>query len=114
MTTGMRTIIFPVSDLDRAKAVFGALVGAAPSMEAPYYVQFDVDGLQIGLDPSGPKQGLTGPVPYWTVDDIQTTLQTLADAGAQQLQGPQDVGGGMLIAVVTDADGNPIGLKQEP
>jgi predicted enzyme related to lactoylglutathione lyase len=114
MTTGMRTIIFPVSDLDRAKAVFGALFGAAPSMDAPYYVQFDVDGLQIGLDPSGPKNGTTGPVPYWSVDDIQMTLQTLTEAGARELQGPRDVGGGMLIATVADPDGNPIGLKQEP
>jgi predicted enzyme related to lactoylglutathione lyase len=114
MTSGMRTIIFPVSDLDRAKAVFTALFGAAPSMDAPYYVQFDVDGLQVGLDPNGSKQGLPGPVPYWSVDDIEKSLQSLTEAGAQQLQAPRDVGGGMLIASVTDADGNPIGLKQEP
>jgi predicted enzyme related to lactoylglutathione lyase len=110
----MRTIIFPVSDLDRSKAVFGALLGAEPSMDAPYYAQFDVDGLQVGLDPSGGRHPVSGPVAYWSVDDIDKTLASLTEAGAQQLQGPRDVGGGMLVAIVQDADGNPIGLKQEP
>jgi predicted enzyme related to lactoylglutathione lyase len=114
MTTGMRTIIFPVSDLDRAKAVFGALFGAGPSMDVPYYVQYDVEGLQIGLDPNGHRQGLTGPIPFWSVDDIEKALRELTDAGAEQVQPVRDVGGGMLVASVKDADGNPIGLKQQP
>jgi predicted enzyme related to lactoylglutathione lyase len=110
----MHTIIFPVTDLDRAKAVYGALLGVPPSVDAPYYVQYDADGLQIGLDPNGAKQGLTGPVPFWSVDDIEKALQALTAAGAQPLQPMRDVGGGMLVASVTDADGNPVGLKQEP
>jgi predicted enzyme related to lactoylglutathione lyase len=113
MTSGPRTIIFPVSDLARAKEVFGALLGVAPSMDAPYYVQFDHDDHQVGLDPRGRQQGLTGPVAYWTVDDIEKSLQTLIDAGAQQVQGVHDVGGGRRIATVTDPDGNPIGLMQD-
>src|SRR5436305_14481362 len=102
-TIGMQTIIFPVTDLDRAKAVYGALLGVPPSVDAPYYVQYDVDGLQIGLDPNGHKQGLTGPIPFWSVDDIEKAMRTLIDAGAQQVQPVRDVGGGMLVASVTDA-----------
>jgi predicted enzyme related to lactoylglutathione lyase len=113
MTSGPHTIIFPVSDLARAKEVFGALLGVAPSMDAPYYVQFDHDGHQIGLDPQGRQQGLTGPVAYWLVEDIEKSLQTMTDAGAQLLQGARAVGGGRRIATVTDPDGNPIGLMQD-
>jgi predicted enzyme related to lactoylglutathione lyase len=58
------------------------------------------------------KQGLTGPVGYWHVDDIRESLQSLLDAGAQTQQEVRDVGGGKLIASVKDADNNVIGLIQ--
>jgi predicted enzyme related to lactoylglutathione lyase len=48
------------------------------------------------------------------VDDIRTTLAALLDAGAEPLQDVQDVGGGKLIAFVKDADGNFVGLTQNP
>ena len=111
-TAGFRTIIYPVTDLTRAKALFGALLGVAPSMDEAYYVGFDAEGQHVGLDPHGRQQGMTGPVTYWDVDDIRTTLQALLDAGAEALQEVRDVGGGKLIASVKDADGNVIGLIQ--
>ena len=37
---------------------------------------------------------------------------TLTAAGATVLKEPADVGGGLTIAVLSDADGNPIGLRQ--
>ena len=111
MTTGIKTIIFPVADLDRAKAVLGALTGAEPTMDAPYYVQYDVAGQEIGLDPNGHQKGMTGPLGYWHVADINLTLDALLAAGAVIDQPVQDVGG-RLIASVKDADGNPIGLLQ--
>jgi predicted enzyme related to lactoylglutathione lyase len=114
MTSNMKTIIFPVMDLEKAKAVFGALLGTAPYADAPYYVGYRVGDLEIGLDPNGHSQGLTGPVAYWNVDDIKSSLQSLLDAGAETQLEIKDVGGGNLIARVKDADGNVIGLKQEP
>ena len=56
MTTGIQTIIYPVKDLAQAKAMFGALVGADPVVDSPYYVGYNVAGQDIGLDPNG--QGL--------------------------------------------------------
>ena len=112
MTEGIRTVIYPVRDVAKAKALFSALVGAGPDMDEPYYVGFKVDGQDIGLDPNGHGQGLTGPLCYWHVDDIQASLRALLDAGAQAAQEVKDVGGGKLIASVTDADGNVIGLVQ--
>jgi predicted enzyme related to lactoylglutathione lyase len=114
MTSGVRTIIFPVKDLAAAKALYGALVGVEPVMDAPYYVQFDVAGQQVGLDPNGHSQGMTGPVVYWEVEDIEGSLKQLVDAGAEVQRPVSDVGGGKLIAWVKDADGNVIGLAQSP
>lgn len=73
-----------------------------------------MDSIGLGLDPSGNSQGMTGPVPYSDVDDIKSTLQALFDAGTTARQDPTYVGGGMLRASVTDADGNVIGLVQAP
>jgi predicted enzyme related to lactoylglutathione lyase len=114
MTSGMGTVVFPVKDLDRAKTVFGSLLGVGPIMDEPYYVQFNVAGQEIGLDPHGHDKGMTGPVSYWRVDDIETSLKQLVDAGAEVQQAVSDVGGGRLIATVQDADSNVIGLMQAP
>jgi predicted enzyme related to lactoylglutathione lyase len=114
MTSGIKTIIYPVKDLAHAKALFGKPLGVAPLMDEAYYVGFRVADQDIGLDPHGHSKGMTGPHSYWHVDDIKASLQLLLDAGAQPRQAISDVGGGKLIATVQDADGNIIGLVQEP
>lgn len=110
MNEGVKTIIYPVSDLAAAKAVFGALLGVDPSSDYPQYVGYDLGGQQIGLNPSGHQYGQTGPIPYWHVSDLQASLHALTAAGAVITQEPTAVGGGRTIATVKDADGNPIGL----
>ncbi|NUR07298.1 MAG: glyoxalase [Nocardioidaceae bacterium] len=113
-TTGMRTVITPVHDLAAATSLYGALLGE-PVMNEPYYVQFvGPDGQQVGLDPNGHRKGLTGPVGYWHVDDMDAAVKALVEAGASEKDAPSDVGGGRLVATLTDADGNPIGLIQDP
>lgn len=109
MTSGIKTIIYPVKDLAKAKAMYGALLGVPPAADAPYYVGFTVAGQDIGLDPHGHTEGMTA---YWHVDDIKSSMQALLDAGAELLQAVKDVGGGGLIASVKDPDGNIIGLSQ--
>jgi predicted enzyme related to lactoylglutathione lyase len=113
MNEGMKTVLFPVSDIAKAKAVFRVLMGE-PANDAPYYVGYDVDGLQIGLVPNGHSQGMPSTVCFWHVDDIESRLQQLVDAGAEPLQPIRDVGGGRRTASVKDADGNAIGLIQDP
>jgi len=114
MTAGLKTIIYPVKDLARAKALFSALLEVEPYADEPYYVGFKDAGQDVGLDPNGHAKGMTGPVPYWTVSDIRGRLAALVEAGAELLQDVQDVGGGKLIAFVKDADGNLVGLTQDP
>jgi predicted enzyme related to lactoylglutathione lyase len=114
MAAGLQTIIYPVKDIDRAKALFSALLEVEPYADEPYYVGFKAAGQDVGLDPNGHAKGMTGPVPYWHVDDIRARLAALLEAGAEVLQDVQDVGGGRLIAFVRDADGNLVGLLQDP
>ena len=112
MTDGIKTIMFPVKDLPKAKALYHTLLGVEPYMDEAYYVGFNVDGQDVGLDPHGHRKGMTGPIGYWHVDDINASLRALLDAGAEPVQDVKDVGGGKLIASVKDADGNVIGLLQ--
>ena len=111
MNHGVKTVIYPVTDLAKAKATFSALLGVEPYADAPYYVGYKVGDQDIGLDPHGHKHGTT---PYYHVDDIKQSLQALLDAGATTIQEITDVGGGTLIAVVKDSEGNIIGLRQMP
>ncbi len=111
-TEGVKTIMFPIGDLAGARALYGKLLGVDPYMDEPYYVSFNVDGQDVGLDPNGHGKGMEGPIAYWHVADIGASLRTLLDAGAQEFQGVRDVGGGKLTASVKDADGNVIGLLQ--
>ena len=111
--TSVQTIVYPVRDLEAAKRVHTALFGP-PHTDQPYYVGYAAGEQQIGLDPNGHRSGLTGPVAYWSVDDVAASRQQLLAVGATDVQTPHDVGGGMLLAVLADADGNQLGLMQRP
>lgn len=112
MNARMQTVIYPVKDLAAAKQLYQKLLGVDPYMDSSYYVGFNVDGQDVGLDPNGHENGMSGPIGYWHVDDIETTLKALLDAGAQEKQPVRDVGGGKLIATVQDPDGNVVGILQ--
>ncbi|MFD3559736.1 VOC family protein [Streptomyces sp. NPDC058686] len=110
-TQGIKTVLHPVSDVEKAKAVYAALLGADPTADAPYYVGFDVAGQHIGLVPGG--GGMTSPVTYWHVPDIEAKLAEVTAAGAVVKEAAHDVGGGRLVATFTDPDGNVLGLLQD-
>lgn len=114
MNKGVSTVLYPVSNLASAKAIFSGLLGADPVNDEPYYVGFRVAEQDIGLDPNGKNRGMTGATPFWEVDDIADVVAALSAAGATVVEGAHDVGGGMLVAMLRDADGNMIGLRQTP
>lgn len=114
MIQGMPLVIYPVKDVAQAQAAYTKFLGVEPYVSSPYYVGYKVGGQEVGLDPNGHAHGLTGPIAYWVVDDIHAAVQTCLDAGAQTQQAVRDVGGGMLVAIVKDADGNLTGLRQMP
>src|SRR5829696_10405592 len=96
-TQGIKTVLHPVSDLAPAKAVYAALLGVPPRTDESYYVGFEAEGQHIGLVPGGGPRGMTSPVAYWHVPDIEAKLAELTAAGA----------------AVTDPDGNVLGLLQD-
>src|SRR6516225_9487843 len=113
-TQGIQTVLHPVSDLEAAKAVYTALLGMPPQADSSYYVGYEAAGQQIGLVPGGGPQGMTSPVAYWQVSDIEAKLAEVAAAGGTVKEPAHDVGGGRLVATVTDPDGNVLGLLQDP
>ena len=112
-TQGIKTVLHPVSDLATAKAVYTALLGVPPQTDGPYHVGFEAAGQHIGLVPGGGPQGMTSPVAYWHVQDLEAKLAEVTAAGATVNEPAHDVGGGRLVATVTDTDGNVLGLLQD-
>jgi len=110
---GIKTVLHPVSDLKAAKPVYAALLGVEPMADTPYYVGFEAAGQQIGLLPPDSHQGMTTPVPFWHVADIEAKLAEVTAAGATVKQAPHEVGGGRTVATFTDPDGNELGLIQD-
>ena len=109
MASDIRLIVFPVKDLDKAKEFYTAFLGIEPYADGPYYVGYKLDDREVGLDPNGKAV-----VSYIDVEDIEANLNVLKGAGAEVIMGSTDVGGGLLIAQVADADGNVVGLRQRP
>src|SRR5919204_3833764 len=107
---GIKTVLHPVSDLATAKAVYAALLGMPPQYDSSYYVGFEAAGQHIGLVPGGGPQGMTSPVAYWHVPDIEAKLAEVTAAGATVKDPGRDGGGGRPVAPRTDPPGNVLGL----
>ena len=114
MKPAISLIVYPVTDVAKAKALFTQFLGVEPYVDSPYYIGYRIGDQEVGLDPNGHQQGLTGPIGYTDVSDIHKSLQALLDAGGQEQQAIRDVGRGLLVATVKDADGNVIGMRQNP
>ena len=110
MANKIKVIVYPVQDIEKAKAFYGKFLGAEPYVDGPYYVGYKVDDLEVGLDPNAKG----GPIAYTDVKDIKRSLKALIAAGAAVVQDVKDVAAGLLIAKVKDADGNIVGLRQQP
>src|SRR5262249_31004063 len=107
MSATIRSLVIPVSNMEADKAVYTALLGA-PHTDQPYYVGYNVDGFEVGLAP-GDVAG--GPVTYADVDDVDAARAELLAAGATERDAPRQVAPNVRVCVVTDPDGNPIGLR---
>ncbi len=113
-TQGIKTVLHPVTDLEKAKPVYAALLGMQPTADSDYYVGFEAEGQQIGLVPGGGgPEPMTSPVAFWHVPDIEAKLADVTAAGATLREAAHDVGGGRLVATFTDPDGNVLGLIQD-
>jgi predicted enzyme related to lactoylglutathione lyase len=109
----IKLLVFSVKDLVQAKALFGAYLGAEPYVDGSYYAGYRIGDQEVGLVPNGPSQETHGaPIAYVDVPDIKASLAALVEAGGRVRQEIKNVGGGRLVASVTDAAGNELGLRQ--
>jgi predicted enzyme related to lactoylglutathione lyase len=116
MLLGLRTVIYKVTDLERAKAWYRDVFDISPYFDQPYYVGYNVGGYELGLDPSGEGQqpGPGGSVAYWGVNDLAAASTRLSERKVEFVMPAQDVGEGIRVATIRDPFGNLIGLIENP
>ena len=113
---GLRTTIYKTNNLDHAKVWYAKAFETEPYFDEPFYVGFNIAGYELGLLPdsvSG-EEKREGNVTYWGVNDIKEAYDNLLNHGARALEAPQNVGGDIMVATVTDPWGNVIGIIYNP
>lgn len=115
-TLGLRTVIYHVTDLARARGWYSAAFGVAPYFDEPFYVGFNIGGFELGLDPdcSRVAPGPGGAESYWGVQDVDVAVAHFASHGARIVDPVREVGGGIRVALVSDPFENVIGLIENP
>jgi predicted enzyme related to lactoylglutathione lyase len=113
MIQGLRTVIYPVTDIAEATAWYSKVLERAPYFEEAFYVGFEVGGFELGLLPDG-TPGATGATAYWGTPDAAAEVERLVGLGASIDAPVADVGGGILVATVRDPYGNLFGVIENP
>jgi predicted enzyme related to lactoylglutathione lyase len=113
---GLRTTIYKVTDLEKAKSWYKRVFGIDPYFDEPFYVGFNVGGFELGLDPdtSDQQPGAGGSLAYWGVASMEATIKALKSTGVDIHSDAQDVGGGIKVAAIRDPFGNVVGLIENP
>ena len=109
---GLRTVAYKVEDLTKAKEWYARAFSQEPYFDEPFYVGFNIGGYELGLQPIEGDGNVIGNsvVTYWGVDDIESAIRHMLELGAEKKDEPLDVGGGVVVASVTDPWNNIIGL----
>lgn len=109
---GLRTVIYPAPQLERAKQWWIDLLGVAPYFDQPFYVGFNVGGYELALMPDAdPAEGA---LVYWGVPDVAEAVARATQAGSSEHTPIADVGGGIVTATVRTPDGSILGLIFNP
>jgi predicted enzyme related to lactoylglutathione lyase len=113
---GLRTCIYKVDDMERAKKWYATAFGVDPYWDEPYYVGFNIGGYELGLllqeDPIAEKA--EGVITYWGVEDMEHMYKHLIESGATGHEKPHSVGDPLMVATVKDPWGNVVGLIYNP
>lgn len=111
----LRTVIYHVDNLQEAKTWYTKLIGVEPYFDEVFYVGFNINGFELGLDPDFEEvqERGTQAVAYWNVDDINGTVKKFLAAGATLSSKIKEVGAGTKVATVVDPWGNAMGLIEE-
>ena len=113
MILGLRTVIYPVNDLFKAKEWYSKVLDTNPYFDQPFYVGFQVGGFELGLLPEG-KSSINGSQAMWGVVNAEVEYKRLIELGAQSIQAVTDVGEGIKVASLKDPFGNRFGIIENP
>lgn len=112
---GLRTAMYYVDDMEKAKEWYSKAFETEPYWDTPYYMGFDIGGYELGLHPiNKPIKRGENQLTYWGVEDIESTYKRLLDIGATVHEAPNNVGGNIVVGSVYDPFGNVIGLIYNP
>ena len=110
----LRTVIYQVDDLQKAKDWYIDVTGIQPYFDEPFYAGFNINGYELGLHPGkAPSLNGTQAVAYWAVDDIEISMNKLIEKGAVITEPVSAVGEGIKVGSAKDPWGNAIGLIEE-
>ncbi len=109
----LRTIVYSAQYLAKAREFYRQPLGQEPYFDEPFYVGFDVNGYELGLDPNAPAAGQAGPITYWRVADVDAAYERLLALGASVHEAVHEVGGGIRLGSVIDPCGNVVGVISE-
>jgi lactoylglutathione lyase len=113
---GLRTVIYKVSDIEKAKDWYSKAFNTTPYFDESFYVGFNIGGYELGLQPEetlvdGKSENVLA---YWGVEHIDKEYERLLALGATEHEPPTNVGGELMVATVRDPWGNVIGLIYNP
>ncbi|RYD74406.1 MAG: VOC family protein [Sphingobacteriales bacterium] len=112
---GLRTVIFRVPDLEKAKNWYADVLGFAPYFDEVFYVGFEVSGYELGLIPEEGKSAKGESITvYWGVENVKETYKMLIEKGAKEDEKPNEVGSGIIVASVRDPWENILGIIYNP
>src|SRR5580704_17173511 len=109
---GLRTIIYPTTNLASTKAWWHDYVGFAPYFDEPFYVGFDVAGYELGLLPDADPDD--GALVYWGVHDVVAAVDAALEAGATVHVPASEVGDDIVTATVRSPGGEILGFIYNP
>ena len=115
MFLGLRSMIYNVENLQKAKDWYRKVLGADPSTDQPSSVSFDIgnDRLRLKLadhSTASPGDNEPGNVAYWAVSDIKADYKRLIELGATDQGGIRNVEGDLYVATLKDPFGNTLGI----
>lgn len=106
------TVIFPTSNLEQSKSWWTKALGIGPYFDQPFYVGYDVNGYELGLNPGAAAD--SGPVAYFRVENIAVSFARFVGQGCIVVSEVNDVGDGIKVADLRNPDGFVFGLIENP
>jgi methyltransferase (TIGR00027 family) len=111
MFQGLRSIVYKVPDIEKAKNWYSKVFDTKPIFDMPFAVVFSIGDSFLGLTPttSTTIKGDDSVIAYWEVDDIDSEYKRLLQLGATA-HTEIDIALNIKRATVMDPFGNILGI----